>query len=229
MALAIFDLDNTLIAGDSDHLWGDYLIELGVVDGADYKATNDRFYQDYLQGQLDIDAYLRFALAPLGRYPLPQLHAWRDAFMRDKIAPIMLPAATALLAEHRAAGDTLMIITATNDFVTQPIARALGVPTLIATQAELRDGRYTGQVVGVPSYREGKVTRLQDWLAAERQDLAGSWFYSDSHNDLPLLQRVSHPVAVDPDAVLREVAESRGWPVLSLRTAVAAGGQQQIG
>ena len=227
MALAIFDLDNTLIAGDSDHLWGDYLIELGVVDGGDYKASNDQFYQDYLRGELDIDAYLQFALAPLSRYPLEQLYAWREGFIRDKIRPIMLPAASELLDRHRAAGDTLLIITATNDFVTEPIADALGVANLIATRAERGDQRYTGRVLGVPSYREGKVTRLQDWLAATGQDLVDSWFYSDSHNDLPLLRQVSHPVAVDPDDSLRVAAEEQGWPIISLRDAVSK--DQQAG
>ena len=217
MTLALFDLDNTLIAGDSDHLWGDYLVTRGVIDAEGYKATNDRFYEDYLAGQLDIAAYLRFALSVLGDHPLSTLQQWQADFMRDEVAPIMLPKAAALLDEHRKKGHTLVIITATNDFVTRPIAEALGVEHLIATMAAIENGRYTGDFVGTPCYREGKVTRLEAWLAETGHDLEGAWFYSDSRNDLPLLSLVSHPVAVDPDPVLKGEAESRGWPVISLR------------
>lgn len=217
MTLAIFDLDNTLIAGDSDHLWGDYLVARGIIDAEGYKAINDQFYQDYLAGRLDINAYLRFALNVLTEHPLPNLLRWREEFMRDEVAAIMLPKAAELLAEHRAKGHFLLIITATNDFVTRPIAEQLGVDHLLATTAEFRDGAYTGDISGVPCYRDGKVTRLEAWLRDSGHDLAGSYFYSDSQNDLPLLSRVEHPVAVDPDPTLAATAREKGWPVISLR------------
>lgn len=219
MALAIFDLDNTLLAGDSDYLWGQFLVARGLVDGALYAQENERFYRDYREGTLDIHAFLRFALRPLRDHPRGLMEALRDEFLRERIAPIMLPAARALIEGHRVAGDTLLIITATNAFVTAPIAQAFGVPHLIATEPELRGGVYTGEVVGTPAFREGKVSRLDDWLADRGQGLAGSSFYSDSHNDLPLLLRVDHPVAVDPDPRLRAEADARGWPIVSLRTA----------
>jgi len=217
MALAIFDLDNTLIAGDSDHLWGGFLVARGLVDGARYAAANDRFYAQYRNGTLDIDAFLRFALSPLREHPRARLEALRECFVAEVIAPLMLPAARDLIAVHRAAGDTLLIITATNTFVGAPIAARFGIPHLIATEPELIDGRYTGEVAGIPAFREGKVRRLEDWLAGRGETLTGSSFYSDSHNDLPLLGRVDRPVAVDPDDTLREVAIERGWPILSLR------------
>ncbi len=217
MALAIFDLDNTLIAGDSDHLWGEFLVARGLVDGTAYAAENDRFYRDYREGSLDIDAFLRFALSPLREHPRPLLESLREVFVAQVIEPLMLPAARALVADHRAAGDTLLIITATNAFVTSPIAARFGIPHLIATEPECIDGRYTGAVAGIPAFREGKVRRLEEWLAARGETLAGSHFYSDSHNDLPLLGLVAHPAAVDPDPQLRAIAQERGWPVLSLR------------
>lgn len=217
MALALFDLDNTLIAGDSDHLWGDFLVEKGAVDGDDYKRTNDQFYQDYLLGRLDILAYLRFALAALARQDMSTLNAWHAEFMNEKIRPILLPKAFDLIEQHRARGDELVIITATNDFVTRPIAVHLGIHNLIATVAEQKNGRYTGEIVGTPCYREGKVVRLQEWLDAGNQTLEEATFYSDSHNDIPLLERVTHPVAVDPDPVLSEQAAQRGWATISLR------------
>lgn len=217
MTLAIFDLDNTLIAGDSDHLWGVFVCEQGLVDGDDFARRNEAFYADYQRGELDIDTYLRFALAPLAGRPQEQLAAWHAAFMREKIEPIMLPAAAELIARHRDRGDTLLIVTATNAFITRPIADALGVDNLLACEGEIVDGRYTGQPVGIPTYREGKVTRLEAWLAQTGLSMAGAWFYSDSHNDLPLLERVDNPVAVDPDDILAERARSEGWPVISLR------------
>jgi HAD superfamily hydrolase (TIGR01490 family) len=218
MTLAIFDLDNTLIAGDSDHLWGDFLVERGLVDSTLYKATNDQFYQDYKDGRLDIHAYLRFALQPLTEHALSNLIDWRNEFLREKIAPIMLPAASTLLRKHRDQGHTLMIITATNDFVTGPIAESLGVDYLLATRAEMIAERYTGEIDGVPCYRDGKVQRLHEWLQQHpAETLAGSWFYSDSHNDLPLLRKVGRAIAVDPDPVLLREAQSAGWPVISLR------------
>ena len=217
MRLALFDLDNTLLGGDSDHAWGDYLCERGILDGAAYKARNDEFYQDYLAGQLDNEAYLNFSMAIFGRTDRAQLDQWHREFMRDCIEPLMLPKAQALLAQHREAGDTLVIITATNRVVTAPIARHLGVEHLIATECEIVDGRYTGRSADVPCFREGKVTRLTRWMAENGHTLEDSYFYSDSMNDLPLLECVTHPVAVDPDPNLRAEAIKRGWKVMSLR------------
>ena len=217
MNLAIFDLDNTLIGGDSDSLWGQYLAESGMVDGAFYARENQRFYEEYEAGDLDIFEFLRFSLKPLADNPLPELLALRERFMADKIAPIMLPQAEQLLQQHRDQGHELLIITATNRFVTQPIAAALGIDELIATEPEMIDGRYTGDVAGTPSFREGKVERLNQWLSDKGYNLASSWFYSDSHNDLPLLEMVTHPFAVDADDTLSQHAEMKGWPVISLR------------
>ncbi|MHA7881476.1 MAG: histidinol-phosphatase [Saccharospirillum sp.] len=217
MTLAIFDLDNTLIAGDSDHAWGEFLIEQGLVDGDDFCHRNDRFYQDYLSGDLDVNAYLGFALSYLAGKPRDELDALHQRFMEEIIQPLLLPKATELLQQHRDQGHRLLIITATNAFVTGPIAAHLGVTDLIASEAEIRDGLYTGHPTGVPSFQHGKVTRLNAWLAQEQESMAGAWFYSDSHNDLPLLEQVDHPVAVDPDARLRQIAHDRQWPVISLR------------
>jgi HAD superfamily hydrolase (TIGR01490 family) len=217
MTLAIFDLDNTLIAGDSDHLWGVFVCEQGLVDGDDFAQRNEAFYADYQRGELDIDAYLRFALAPLAGRPPEELADWHQAFMRDKIAPIMLPAARDLIARHRDQGHTLMIVTATNAFITRPIADALGIDNLLACEGEMVDGRYTGRPVGIPTYKEGKVFRLEAWLEETGLTMEGAWFYSDSHNDLPLLERVDNPVAVDPDDILADRARSAGWPIISLR------------
>jgi HAD superfamily hydrolase (TIGR01490 family) len=217
MALAIFDLDNTLLAGDSDYLWGVFLAELGVVDRDQYERENERFYQEYREGRLDIHEFLRFSLGPLSQHPPARLADWHRQFMASRIEPILLPAAQALLDRHRAAGDRLLIVTATNAFVTGPIARRLGVADLLATEPEWREGRYTGAVAGIPCFQEGKVTRLRAWLEQQGEQLAGSYFYSDSHNDLPLLSQVEHPVAVDPDPALRHHALARGWPVISLR------------
>lgn len=217
MALAIFDLDNTLLAGDSDHLWGQFLVERGIVDRDYYERENDRFYCDYQAGRLDIAAFLRFALAPLAAHPQAALYAWREAFLREKIDPVILAPARALVGRHRSAGDMLVLITATNAFVTAPIAERFGIPHLIATEPEQADGRYTGEVAGIPAFREGKVRRLEAWLAQTGQSLSGSTFYSDSHNDIALLDRVDHPVAVDPDPQLHVYARQRGWPVISLR------------
>jgi len=219
MALAIFDLDNTLLNGDSDYLWGVFLAQEGLVDGAHYARENERFYQEYRAGRLDIFEFLRFSLRPLAEHPLELLQELRERFLRERIDPIILPAGRALIERHRQAGDTLLIVTATNAFVTAPIAERLGVPHLIATEPELLDGRYTGNVSGTPSFQEGKVKRLDIWLREHDLDLAGSSFYSDSHNDLALLQRVDRPVAVNPDPQLAAYAEARGWPVIDLRGA----------
>lgn len=217
MSLASFDLDNTLIGGDSDYLWGQYLSDIGAVDGERYRREHDRFYQEYLNGVLDIHEFLRFQLEPLKRNNLETLHRWRQHFLDEKVRPILLPKAIELLDRHRRAGDTLLIITATNRFITEPIAETLGVEHLIATEPEFKEGRYTGEVAGVPSYAAGKVDRLRTWMAEHGVGLEDSWFYSDSHNDLPLLEVVTHPVAVDPDQVLRAKSLERNWPVVSLR------------
>lgn len=217
MSLAIFDLDNTLLGDDSDYLWGQFLVEQGLVDGESYERENQRFYDAYQAGTLDIQAFLEFMLRPLREHAPDQLLNWRNHFMEQKIEPIILPAAIALLERHRATGDTLLIITATNRFITEPIAKRLNVPHLLATEVECIDGRYTGRSLGVPCFQHGKVERLRTWLAETGHDLVDSWFYSDSHNDLPLLGLVAHPVAVDPDAALARHAGEHGWPIISLR------------
>ncbi len=217
MTLAIFDLDNTLIAGDSDNLWGHFACEQGLADGEDFGEKNDQFYRDYEAGTLDIEAYVRFALAPIRDQPVETAAGWHREFMSQKIEPIMLPQAQALIAKHRQLGHQLLIITATNEFVTAPIAHALGIKNLLASQVEVASGHYTGEPLGIPCYHKGKVARLENW-AAEHDILIGeAYFYSDSHNDLPLLEHVSHPVAVDPDDRLRAVAEKKKWPIISLR------------
>jgi HAD superfamily hydrolase (TIGR01490 family) len=216
--LAVFDLDNTLLGGDSDYLWGRFLVEEGIVDSVIYERENERFYQEYQAGTLDIYEYQRFALAPLVGRDQRTLQAWHRRFMAKKIEPIVLPAARELLTEHRERGDYLLIITATNRFVTAPIADLLGVDELLATEPELRDGGYTGEVVGIPTFREGKVRRLEQWLEKSGHNLAGSSFYSDSHNDLPLLEMVERPVAVDPDETLESHARAKGWEIITLRS-----------
>jgi len=217
VSLAIFDLDNTLLGGDSDYLWGRFLVTRGLVDGAAYERENQRFYDDYRAGTLDIYEFLAFSLRPLTEHDPETLAAWHAQFMEEMIRPIMLPKAAELLERHRAQGDYLLIITATNRFVTGPIAEALGVDDLLATDPEQVHGRYTGRVAGTPCFQEGKVKRLDAWLEHTGHNLADSWFYSDSHNDLPLLARVEHPVAVDPDETLADHAAAKGWPIISLR------------
>lgn len=217
MSLALFDLDNTLLAGDSDYLWGQFLVTQGIVDGARYEQENQRFYRAYENGTLDIAAFLNFSLRVLAAHEPERLQAWRARFVEDCVRPIILPKAQALLQRHREAGDQLLIITATNRFVTQPIADLLGVAHLLATEVEVRDGSYTGRFIDIPCFQEGKVKRLAAWLEATRATLEESWFYSDSHNDLPLLKRVTYPVAVDPDAALAQHARAHGWPIISLR------------
>lgn len=217
MSLAIFDLDNTLLSIDSDHAWGEFLVEQGAVDPVAYREANERFLADYNAGTLDMMAFLALALKPLADNSPEQLAAWHQQFMISKIEPHILPKAEELLARHRTKGDTLLIITATNRFITGPIAERLGVDDLIAVDPEMVDGRYTGRVAGVPSFREGKVARLEAWLEAQDITMDGAWFYSDSHNDLPLLEVVDNPVAVDPDDTLRQVAAERNWRIMSLR------------
>jgi HAD superfamily hydrolase (TIGR01490 family) len=220
MRLALFDLDNTLLAGDSDYEWGQFLIDRGVLEREAYEAQNRAFYQQYQAGTLDIHQFLGFALRPLADHTPEDLARWHRDFMRTRIEPMMLPAARALVRRHLDAGDLCAIITSTNSFVTRPISRAFGVEHLIATEPEKRNGRFTGRVAGLPSFREGKVRRLDDWLAGLGQrfaDFAESACYSDSHNDLPLLERVSRPVAVDPDETLAREVARRGWEQISLR------------
>lgn len=221
MSLAIFDLDDTLLAGDSDYLWGRFLVQEGVVDGEHYERENERFFRQYQEGTLDIHEWLRFQLRPLAENEPAQLRALHARFLDECIRPIVLPAAQALVERHRSAGDTPLIITSTNAFITLPIAALFGIEELLASEPEVADGRYTGGVAGTPCFREGKVERLHQWLRqralAPRETLAESWFYSDSHNDLPLLELVGHPVAVDPDPVLARHADSRAWQVISLR------------
>jgi len=216
MSLAIFDLDNTLLSGDSDFLWGVYLSEIGVVDGAAYEAKNQHFYEQYKRGELDIMEFLAFSLRPLAENEPQDLLRWRAAFVEQKIRPLVGQPALDLVKQHHAAGDTLLVITATNTFVTRPIVDLFGIEHLIGTEPEQISGRYTGQVAGIPSFRDGKVIRLQQWLEQTGESLLGASFYSDSHNDLPLLQQVDRPVAVDPDDQLRTHAANAGWPILSL-------------
>jgi HAD superfamily hydrolase (TIGR01490 family) len=218
--LVLFDLDNTLLGGDSDFEWAQFLIEQGVLDRELFEAKNLAFYEHYKQGTLDIHEFLDFQLKPLSRHSRHVLDAWHEEFMQRKVRPMMGSAARDLVARHRAAGDVCIVITATNSFVTAPIAREFGVEYLIATEPEQRNGEFTGRVAGVPSFREGKVARLEDWMAQRGwswDSFADSWFYSDSLNDLPLLSKVKNPVAVDPDATLRTHAEQHGWRIMSLR------------
>jgi len=217
VALAIFDLDNTLLNGDSDYLWGRFLGDEGLVDTKSYELENQRFYDEYKAGTLDILEFLAFSLKPLSEHNMETLAALHDKFMSRVIQPLITDSARQLLEKHRQNGDYLLIITATNHFITAPIAKELGVDDIIATDAEIKNNRYTGELAGIPCFREGKVVRLEAWLKQQGRNLAESWFYSDSHNDLPLLEQVSHPVAVDPDETLADHASRRGWPMLSLK------------
>ena len=217
MKLALFDLDNTLLSGDSDFEWAQFLIEQGVLDREVYEARNQTFFDQYKAGTLDIYEFLDFQLKPLSRHPRSVLDAWHREFMQQKVLPMVRDSARELVARHEA--DLRVVITATNSFVTAPIAREFGIEHLIATEPEARDGEFTGEVTDIPCFREGKVKRLEAWLESQGRELQSfgqSWFYSDSMNDLALLERVTHPVAVDPDDRLRAHAQARGWPVISL-------------
>jgi HAD superfamily hydrolase (TIGR01490 family) len=218
--LALFDLDNTLLSGDSDFEWSQFLIEQGVLDRELFEAKNIAFYEQYKAGTLDIVEFLDFQLKPLSRHARKVLDAWHEQFMQSKVRPMMGVKARNLVAKHKTAGDVCVIVTATNSFVTAPIAREFGVENLIATDPEQKDGEFTGAVAGVPSFREGKVLRMESWLSERGWNWGNfneSWFYSDSLNDLPLLAKVKQPIAVDPDATLRAHAEKQGWTVISLR------------
>ncbi|UYM18654.1 histidinol-phosphatase [Endozoicomonas euniceicola] len=218
MALAIFDLDNTLIANDSDYLWGEFVCEQELVDVEAYRKGNAYFHQQYEQASLDIYEYLNFALEPLTHYSMEELKQYHELFMEQHIRPIMLEKARAMLQKHRDQGDHLMIITATNRFVVEPIADEFGVDTLLAIELEIKDNRYTGKVAGTLTFQDGKVTRLQEWLTENPEfSMEGSYFYSDSKNDLPLLQKVDFPFAVNPDPELERTARENDWPVLNLR------------
>lgn len=217
MKLAIFDLDNTLIAGDSDCLWGEYLCEQGFQDPEIYVRQHQQYYKDYVAGVLDIHDFLEFQLKPLKNVDPEILSVRRQEYLEQKVKPILLDKAINLIEEHRQKGHELIIITATNRFITEPIAELLGVHDLIASDAEIIDGIYTGKPVGIPSYAQGKVTRLKDWLKEHNKQPEETWFYSDSHNDIPLLKEVDHAIAVDPDEQLRAEAEKQAWPIISLR------------
>lgn len=220
MNLALFDLDNTLIAGDSDFQWAQFLIEKKALDRELHETKNIEFYEQYKDGTLDIHEFLDFQLKPLARHSRLQLETWRTEFVQKKIVPIIAPGARPLIERHQLDGDLCIIITATNSFVTAPIAQLLGIEHLIATEPEQKKGEFTGKVTGIPSFREGKIDRLEQWLDAHNLtwlSFLRSWFYSDSLNDLPLLGKVTHPVAVDPDATLKNHAEQNNWSIISLR------------
>lgn len=216
MTLAIFDLDHTLINGDSDHLWGEYMVKNGIVDELSYRQRNDAYYQDYQRGTLDNDQYLAFALEPLSRYSIEELHAWRADYVEQCIRPLIAPGTLGLLDKHRQLDHELMIISATNFFVCEPIGHMLEVPTVLATRPEIIDNRYTGRFLGTPTYKQGKVTVLNQWIADSHHELAGAYFYSDSLNDLALLEQVDNPVAVSPDDDLKAIALARDWKIIDL-------------
>jgi len=217
MSLALFDLDNTLLAADSDFLWGCFLVEKNLVDKATYDAANQRFYDEYKQGTLDILEFLTFSLKPLTKYSREELSQLHKEFMQKHIHSAMTEKGKAQIKRHRDKGDYIVIITATNRFVTEPIAKAFQVDDLIATDPEIINDKYTGKVAGTPCFQEGKITRLNQWLENTHHDLDNSTFYSDSHNDIPLLEIVTTPIAVDPDEQLTSIAQARNWEICSFR------------
>ena len=220
MNLALFDLDNTILAGDSDYNWSRFLIQEGYLDGAIHAEKNEKFYADYKAGTLDIYAFVEFQFKPLARNPRTVLNQLLKKYVEEVIEPMITEKARALVKSHQEEGDLIIVITATNSFITKPIAELFGIENLIGTDPEEKEGEFTGKVSGLPSFKEGKVTRLEAWLKGKNLSLASfekSYFYSDSHNDLPLMQKVTHPVAVDSDDVLSEYAQSKGWPQISLR------------
>lgn len=217
MALAIFDLDNTLIAGDSDHSWGEFLVDQNIVDRQFYKKMNDKFYADYESGCLDIYAYLEFSVQPLTKFSIKDLQSLHQQFMSEVIDPMKLDKAKDLINHHRQAGDRLLVITSTNRFIVEPICQSLGINEIIATDLEIIDNKYSGKVIGTPTFQEGKVDRFNQWLMEQKESSDGSYFYSDSINDMPMLLEVAYPIAVDPDSELRKEAESRNWEIISLR------------
>lgn len=217
MTLALFDLDNTLIGGDSDYLWGEFVVSKSLVDVEEYQRLNHEFYLDYINGSLDVPAYLRFSMAPLAKIEPELLAQLHSEFMRECIDPIWLTKAETLIKQHRDFGRQVAVITATNRFIVEPIVQRFGVENLICSEPEILNGRYTGNFVGEPCFAEGKVIKIEEWLAANSLDLNSSWFYSDSHNDLPLLRKVTRPIAVDPDEKLKEIAQENDWQIISLR------------
>ena len=217
MSLAIFDLDNTLIGGDSDFLWGEFIGEEGIVDANAYRKKNEYFYQQYDLGTLDIYAWLEFCLEPLTRYSMSELQELHHRFMIQKIEPILLDKAQNCINRHKERGDTVLVITASTSFVTAPIVKKYGINHLLATEPEIKGGRYTGGVSGIPCFQAGKIDKLMPWLQKNEETLTGSTFYSDSHNDLPLLELVDNPVAVNADKILTQIAEKKGWKVLNWR------------
>ena len=219
MQLALFDLDHTLLTGDSDYEWTQYLVSKGIVDRTTHEARNAEFYEQYKAGTMDIHEFLDFQLRPLADHTRADLEAWHADFMETQIRPRLSQKARELVRKHLDAGDICAMVTATNSFVTGPIARELGIPHLIATIPAQENGQFTGKARGLPSFREGKIARVEAWLEAMGlwwNNFERSWFYSDSLNDLPLLQRVTDPVVVDPDATLRAHAEEAGWPILNI-------------
>ena len=217
MALAIFDLDKTLIGGDSDFLWGEFMSEIGAVDPNSYQKKNQYFFDEYAKGKLNINEYLEFCLEPLSQNSMTTLNTWHQDFMQQKIRPIVLPKAQSVVNEHKEKGDRVLVITATNRFVTAPIVAQYGIDDLLATEPEIKDGDYTGRVEGEPCFQKGKITHLNRWLAKTGESLEGAYFYSDSHNDLPMLELVDHPVVVHGDDTLQKIAKDRGWPSLDWR------------
>lgn len=220
MNLAIFDLDNTLLNGDSDYNWSLFLIKKGILDQSIYEQQNEEFFKDYQTGSLDIDAYAEFQFKPLRENERFFLNDLRDEYVATIIRPMITEKAKDLVNEHRSQGDQLLIITATNSFITKPIAALFGIEELIGTDLEEINNQFTGKIKGVASFQEGKVTRLNQWLDNKHFTLAQfdkTFFYSDSKNDLPLLRIVSHPVAVNPDATLNTEAKKNNWPIMSLR------------
>ena len=214
MALAIFDLDKTLIGGDSDFLWGEFLSEIGAVDADTYQIKNQYFFDQYALGKLNINEYLEFCLEPLSLNSRTTLDEWHQRFMQEKIEQILLPKAQTIIDKHKAQGDTILVITATNSFVTGPIVKRYGIDNLLATNPEVKNGKFTGKVEGEPCFQKGKIAHLDRWLEQTGEDMAGSYFYSDSHNDLPMLELVDNPVVVHGDETLKKVAKERGWPSL---------------
>ena len=220
MNLAIFDLDNTLLNGDSDYNWSLFLIKKGILDQSIYEQQNEEFFKDYQTGSLDIDAYAEFQFKPLRENERFFLNDLRNEYVATIIRPMITEKAKDLVNEHRSQGDQLLIITATNSFITKPIAALFGIEELIGTDLEEINNQFTGKIKGVASFQEGKVTRLNQWLDEKHLTLAQfdkTFFYSDSKNDLPLLRIVSHPVAVNPDATLNTEAKKNNWPIMSLR------------
>jgi len=219
MALAIFDLDNTLLAGDSDHRWGEFLCDVGLANAEAFRQKNDAFYADYQAGSLDMTAYLDFVLEPLTGMARSAVRSLQRQFVAECVEPMLLDKAFDLLNEHRIKGDTLLMMTATHAVVAEPVAARLGFEHWLGSGVGIVDECYTGKAEGNPCFQQGKVDHLADWRSRhpEIADLDDCWFYSDSHNDLPLLSAVGHPVAVDPDDTLRAHAEVNDWQIMSLR------------